>query len=154
MTQNFDPGHPFDLTQLKPEQLQALADDLRGRLLLGTVIPGIEVAKQHGLTQAEAEKLVNAFNEFQSLAEKIEFNRGESVTFQASFPEVTIIQSSDILLRKHIYHVVSNSENVTSDRGRFAIINPNLGTLGGSGGEKPKISPLSIIVQPKGGDPE
>jgi hypothetical protein len=95
MTLRHEPAHPVDLTNFTREQLQALADDLRGRLL-GTIIPGIEVAPQHGLTREEAEQLIQSYKEFQDLAKKIDFDSKHFVSFQSPLPVFSIVKIQDL----------------------------------------------------------
>jgi hypothetical protein len=140
MIQRSDPGHPFDLTQLKPEQLQALVNDVTGKLrLLERVTPIFQVAPQHGLTRDEAEQLMQSYKEFQDLAKKIDFNSARSVTFESPFPKFHVINAQDyfVVLDASIT-ITQNIYGVGPDKGPVTMIWPPIikvpnGFTGGKG---------------------
>jgi hypothetical protein len=149
MTLRHEPAHPVDLTNFTRGQLQALADDVTGRLLVGTVvtsgipglegisgIPDIQKATQHGLTLSEATNLVDTFENFQALAAQVEFDDTDTAIFEAPFPGFTVIRKKDEFSGS-TYSILSfNQANGVS-----GIILP----LSVSGPNKPQpIAPLEL----------
>jgi hypothetical protein len=82
-------------------KVQPVAQEARGGLQgkrLGGVMPPeghFLLAKQHGLTREEAEKLFQTFQELQNLGKLIKFGQDQSVVFSDPFPEITVSVEND-----------------------------------------------------------
>jgi hypothetical protein len=88
---------------------QPVAQEARGELVaerrLGDFTPPeghVFLAKQHGLTQEEAEKLFQTFQELQNLGKLIKFGQDQSAVFSDPFPEITVsIQNDDFTILRN-----------------------------------------------------